>query len=271
MRNLFTLLWKYQFFVLFIVLETISLIFLFNSYSYHRSLSFNTINDFTGNIYSVYGNIDDYFSLRHTNKELLEENARLKNIIHKLPVSYDSAFADTNTSYHYIPARIISNSVNKINNYIIIDKGEVNGIKKEMGVVSSKGLVGIVLGVSDHFAVVMSMLHTNSRISGRIKKDGQLVNVIWGGKNYSLGDVIDIPIHINLNKGDSIVTSGNSLIFPAGIMIGTIVGAEQSKNEDLNRASIKFSTDFNGLEYVFVIKDLSKTEKENLLNRVLND
>ena len=272
MRNLFSLLWKYHFFVFFLILETISLILLVNNYSYHRSLAFNTASDFTGNIYSTYGNIEHYFSLKHENEQLLEENARFRNELSALTAALpDSLPADTNSTYYYIPAHVISNSVNKRNNLILIDKGLNDSIKKEMGVVSPTGIAGIVIGVSDHYAVVMSMLHRNSRISGRVKKNGQLVNIVWKGTDFTKGEVIDIPTHFTLSKGDTIITSGNSLIFPPGILIGTIAIDQQADNLQLGHATLNFSTDFNGLEYVYVIKNREKKEQEELLNEVENE
>ncbi|NOX86148.1 MAG: rod shape-determining protein MreC [Chlorobi bacterium] len=265
MRNLFSLLWKYQFFIIFLILETFSLILLFNNYSYHRSLYFNTASDFTGKFYSVYGNIENYFSLKNENRQLLEENALLKNKLSLARVYTDSLLSDTNSSYYYIPAHVISNSVNKRNNLILIDKGRVDSVKTEMGVVSSTGIAGIVIGVSDHYAVVMSMLHRNSRISGRVMKNGQLVNIIWKGRDYTQGEVTDIPTHFTLSKGDTIITSGNSLIFPPGILIGTIESNQQSNNQELGHATLNFSTDFNRLEYVYIIKNREKEEQEKLL------
>jgi len=271
MRNLFSLLWKYHFFVLFLILETISLILLVNNYSYHRSLAFNTVSDFTGNIYSTYGNIQHYFSLNHENQQLLDENARLRNKLSGLTAFSDSLTVDTTSNYYYIPARVISNSVNKRNNLILIDKGRTDSIETEMGVVSPTGIAGIVIGVSDHYAVVMSMLHRNSRISGRVKKNGQLVNIVWKGTDFTKGEVTDIPTHFTLSKGDTIITSGNSLIFPPGIMIGTIESNQQADNLQLGHATLIFSTDFNGLEYVYVIKNKEKKEEEELLNEVENE
>ncbi len=148
----------------------------------------------------------------------------------------------------------------------MINKGSEDGIVKEMGVVSSTGLVGIVVGVSDHYAFIMSMLHQNSRISARIKKNKQLVNVIWNGKNHKYGEVIDIPSHIILLKGDTIITSGNSLIFPDGINIGTIIEQEKTEDKALGNARLLFSSDFNGLYYVYIIQNMMKEEQQNLVN-----
>lgn len=266
MHNLFSLLRKYQFFVFFLILETVSLILLVRSYSYHGALYFNTVNDFTGNIFSTYGNIKDYFSLKTENEQLLAENARFRNILNQTNIPPDSLQTDSSSNFLYIPAKVVTSSVNKRNNMILIDKGRLDSVGKEMGVVSPTGIAGIVVGVSDHYAVVMSLLHRNSRISGRVKKNGQLVNITWNGPDYKIGEVTDIPTHFSLNKGDTIITSGNSLIFPPGLMIGTIESDEQQNNLDLGQARLIFATDFNRLEYVYVIKNKAKKEQQELLN-----
>ncbi|MEJ2595423.1 MAG: rod shape-determining protein MreC [bacterium] len=267
MRTLFAFLWRYHFTVLFIVLEGIALTFLFNSYSYHRSLVFNTVNDFTGKIYSISNDITGYFALRSENEQLLEENQRMYNHYYARAQVKDSSLVAGDSLFRFIPAKVISSSVDNRNNFILIDKGASDGIEKEMGVVSSRGLVGIVIGVSDHYAYIMSMLHKNSRISARIKKNDQLVSVVWEGMNYRYGTVIDIPSHILLNPGDTIVTSGFSLIFPDNITIGTVTGQEKTADKALGNAQITFSTDFNELIYVYVLENINKGEQQDLMDQ----
>lgn len=266
MRNLFAFLWKYQFFVLFVILEVISLLMLVNSYSYHRSLAFNSTNDFTGSILQKYGSVADYFALDEVNEELLEENTRLRHqqVSSFLRTDTNTVFQDS--LFRYFPAKVISNSTNRQANFILINKGSLHGVKKEMGVISSNGLAGIVTGVSEHYAYVMSMLHHNSRISARIKSNNQLVNVVWDGSDPTQGEVIDIPSHVLLNKGDTIVTSGNSLIFPENIAIGTILEQRISQSRTLGSASLNFSTDFNSLRFVYIIENLMQKEQEALIN-----
>ena len=266
MRSLFAFLWKYQFTVLFIFLESIALVFLFNSYTYHKSLAFNTVNDLTGGLFSVSNDVSSYFSLRQENDQLLEENTRLQNQLKSNFIQKDTQFIYRDSLYRFLPAKVVSNSVDNRNNFIMINKGSEDGVEQEMGVVSSTGLVGIVVGVSDHYAFIMSMLHQNSRISARIKKNKQLVNVIWNGKNHQYGQVIDIPSHIILLKGDTIVTSGNSLIFPGGINIGTIIEQEKTEDKALGNAKLLFSTDFNGLYNVYIIQNLMQEEQQILVN-----
>lgn len=271
MRNLFALLWKYQFIVLFILLEALCIILLSNSYSYHRSLAFNAVNNTTGGLFSTYSQITDYFSLAHENEILTEENASLRNQLKTSYLLTDTSTFFVDSLYSYIPAKVVSTSVSKVNNFMMIDKGALHGIEKEMGVISSTGLAGIVIGVSSRYSIVMSMLHQNSRISGRIKKNGQLINVIWKGMNYKVGLVIDIPTHINLATGDTIVTSGNSLIFPEGIVIGIILEERQSDIQDLGEATMAFSTDFNSLKHVYIIRNMMKEEQQELQNEIADE
>lgn len=271
MRNLFALLWKYHFFVLFLVLESIALFFLFNSYSYHRSLKYSVVSDLSGSLFSVSNNITDYFSLQEQNEILTAENARLRNRLNVVNSMPDTINGFYDSVYRFIPAGVVSSSVNKPNNFILINQGKRQGLHKEMGVISPDGIAGIVLGTSRNYAVVMSILHQNTRISGKIKNSGQLVNLIWQGTDYQYGQVIDIPAHIVLQKGDSVVTSGNSLIFPEGIPIGTVVEQDQKPGEELKQALLKFSTDFNNLRYVYVINNLKKEEQQQLLDSIADE
>ncbi len=271
MRNLFAFLWKYHFFVLFLILETISLFFLFNSYSYHRSLKYSVVSDFSGSLFSTYNSITNYFSLSGENELLVEENARLRNTLNSSFFISDSANNFKDSLYHFISAKIVSTSVNKPNNFMLINKGKKHGLGKEMGVISSNGIAGIVIGVSENYSIIMSMLHQNTRISGRLKNDGQLVNLIWPGDDYRYCKVIDIPSHILLQKGDTVITSGNSLIFPEGILIGTIEEQEQNASEELSRAKLKFSTDFNSLRYVYVIKNIKIDEQIELIDSISDE
>lgn len=266
MRNLIVFLWKHQFFVFFVILETVSLSLLFNSYSYHRSLAFTTTNDITGGVYKTYSNITDFFGLKNENEKLARENAYLRNFTKPLSKAVDTIIFQADSNYYYRAAKVVSNSVNRQNNFILINKGKKDSIAPEMGVISSGGIVGIIVGTSSNYAYVMSLLHQNSRISARIKKNDHLVNVLWDGKNYKNGLVIDIPSHIELSAGDSIVTSGNSLIFPEGIMVGTIQEYMQSTNQDLSEAVIKFSADFNKLQYVYIIENYMKPETDTLIS-----
>jgi rod shape-determining protein MreC len=264
MRNLFALLWRNQFFVLFILLETTSIFLLTRSSSYHGSLAYSTTSDISGSVFNSYNNLTRYLALNEENNALAEENARLRNLVPSSLLLHDSIYLNNDTSYRYIPARVVQNTVNKSNNFIIINKGNNDGIMKEMGVISRNGVVGVVVGVSDNYSTIMSMLHSRVRISARVKKSGQLVNVIWGQKNHLFGTVIDIPSHVSLGEGDSVITSGNSMIFPENILIGVIESHETDLNKNLSSAKIRLGADFNGLYHVYLIDNVMKPEQDSL-------
>jgi len=266
MRNLIVFLWKHQFFVFFVILEAASLSLLFNSYSHHNALAFSTVNNVSGRIYSSYNSVTEFFGLKYENEKLAEENASLRNLTKPVATSTDSTLIQYDSNYYYRAAKVVSNSVSRQNNYILLNKGEKDGVAPEMGVISSKGVVGIVVGTSSDYAYVMSLLHQNSRLSARIKKNNHLVNVLWNGYTYTKGLVVDIPSHIELFPGDSIVTSGNSLIFPEGIPVGTIHEYMQSPNKDLSEATMAFSAGFNNLQYVYIIENKMKPEADTLIS-----
>jgi rod shape-determining protein MreC len=269
MRNLFLFIRKQYFYFLFLLLEVLSLILFFNYNRFQGSAIYSVSNGISGEVNDLFSNISEYFSLRSTNKVLVEEMAKLHS---RLPEAYYKS--DTATffkkdsllamEYKYISAKVISNSTNKRNNFLMINKGRLHGIENHMGVIIGNRIVGQVVSVSPHFSWIMSMLNKDSRISGKFKKNNQLVNVEWTGGSYRYGQVREIPKHIVMVKGDTIITSGNSDIFPEGFLIGTISDYTISQDENFNNGEILFSTDFNSLGYVEVIVDLMRKEKEAL-------
>lgn len=265
MRNLFIFLWNNRFFTVFLILEFFSLSLLSTSYSYQRSLSFNLTSDISGSILNTTSNISDYFSLKEENEKLLSENAILKNQLKSSFLNTDTSIVFSDSLFQFIPAKIVSNSTSMQSNRIIVNKGRIHGVEKEMGVITGEGLTGIVIGVSDHYSTIMSALNQNANFSAKIKESGQLVSVSWPGDNYRFGIVTDIPSHIQLIKGDTIISSGNSIIFPEGIIIGVIESHQQRSDKDLSSASLKFSVDFNKLHHVYLIRNMMKMEIDSLL------
>lgn len=271
MRYLIAFLWKHSFFFLFVFLECIAFIFIINSHKYQSSVIVNTTNQLTGSVNDIYSDVNNYFSLHKSNRQLLEANTQLLNQQSNSFWISDTGFYYKDTIYKYIGARVIANSTHLRNNYIMLNRGTKHGIDKDMGVITSDGVVGVVIGVSKNFSTVMSILHKDSKISARIKKNNQLANVVWNEIDYRHGSLEDIPTHLQLNPGDTVVTSGNSLIFPEGIIIGVVTEYHTKKGESLNSASIQFSNDFNALYHVYVIQNLKRNEIINLLKAVKNE
>lgn len=271
MRYLIAFLWKNSFFLFFVFLEIIAFVFMINSQNYQGTVIINATNQLTGSVNSIYSEVADYFSLRKSNSQLLYENSNLLNNQTNSFQLSDTGFYYQDTLYNYIEAKVISNSVYKRNNYIMLNRGSKHGIEIDMGVITGEGLVGTVVGVSKNFCTVMSILHKDSKISARIKKNNQLANVVWDGEEYQFGILEDIPTHLQLFRGDTIVTSGNSLIFPEGIRIGNIEIYYDTDGESLNKALLRFSNDFNALYHVYIIQNLKREELLNLKEEVENE
>jgi rod shape-determining protein MreC len=269
MRNLFLFFRRHYFYFMFLLLEVISLVLFFNYNEFQGSTLYSVSNSLSGAVNTTFSNISEYFSLRKTNKELVEEMASLHSRLSEAYYKADTTsyyVRDTlvRLEYKYISAKVISNSTNKRNNFLMINKGRIHGIENHMGVILGNQLVGQVVSVSSHFSWIMSMLNKDSRVSGKFKKNNQLVNVEWQGGSYRRGQVREIPKHVEIIKGDTIITSGNSDIFPEGILIGTISDYTIAADENFNAGEILFSTDFNSLGYVEVVVDLMRKEKEDL-------
>ena len=266
MHNLRRFIIKHHFIIIFILLEVISILLLARSQNFHRNRLVNTTNDVVGKIYEWSSEVGNYFRLSTTNKQLAEENAFLRK---QLSVVYDTTTSrydiqKRDTLYEYIPAQVVNNSTNQADNYIIINKGAQDGITRDMGVISSDGIVGVVTDVSRHYAAVMSLLHSQSVIGVRIKESQELASLKWKTNNYRYGMVEDIPTHIVLQKGDTILTSSHSYIFPEDLMVGTVDEFYPTAVDALNKATIRFATDFARLRHVYVIRDLHKPEIDSL-------
>jgi rod shape-determining protein MreC len=235
--------------------------------NYQRATLLHSTGKLTGTVYSFVNNISSYFTLRSENDRLIAENARLQNLAVRKRSSSETVIPDMmDTIFQYISARVISNTVTKQKNYLILDKGRKDGIHKDMGVITSEGVVGTVIDVSDHFSRVMSVLHITNKINARIKKNNHLGSVTWEGKNYRQGLLTDIPSHVYLVQGDTIVTSGNSFIFPAGILIGTVDTCYADQGGKFNTARIDFSADHNRLFFVYIIENQRRDELRRLEN-----
>jgi rod shape-determining protein MreC len=269
MRNLLAFIIRYHFLLLFLLFESLAMLLLVNSTYYQRSVMQSTGNALSGKFYSSISNVSEYLKLRRTNELLATENALLRQMKGISFIKTDTAsfwMEDTlyKQRYKYLVARVINNTVGKRNNYIMLNKGRRHGIDKDMAVITSNGVVGTVVNVSDNFAWVMSVLNKQTRISGRIRKNNQMGTVVWNGLNPLYGTLTDIPAHVKIAKGDTIVTSGFSYIFPANLMLGTIEDFRVEQGEHFYVIPFKFSVDFNSLDYVYVVKNLLKEEQQEL-------
>lgn len=276
MRSLILFIWKHHFFFLFLLLECICFYFIFKHNYYQRAAFVHSANKVSGSIFNAQSAITEYFHLKEDNLLLVEENARLRSLSKSsyLPFSQRSQVVNDTIyrqKYEYISAKVVNNSTNRRNNYLTLDRGSSLGVKPDMAVISSKGVVGIVANVSENFSSVMSLLHKDTRISAKIKKDGSFGPLFWEGEDYRYATLTDIPTHVPLLKGDTIVTSAYSLTFPEGILIGTVESFEIRSGSPFYTVKVNLSTDFKKVSYVYVINNIMKEEQENLENTAQHD
>jgi rod shape-determining protein MreC len=262
--------------LLFLLLEGIALALLVQSHRFQAGQMKRMYTGIVGSVFGEYNNLTDYFNLRANNLALSAENARLRAQIAQSYQFVDRKqfiISDTvyKQQYAYINAKIISNSITKRNNYVMINKGTNQGVNAGMAVISSNGVVGVVKVASKNFASILSLLHDDSRISARIKNENYTGSVLWKGQSYHTAQMVDVPSHFKIQLGDTVVTSGYSLDFPEGIPIGTVSKILTSQGDNFHTLSVKLSTDFNRIDYVYVVKNLFKGELDNLEDMQIKD
>ncbi len=276
MRNLFLFLWKYNFFIFFLLLETLCGYIIVQNNNFKRTTFINSANAIAAKTNTVVSAVTDYINLRATNDALSRENASLKTLLPDV-FYIDSALKHISTDtllkqqFTFMTAKVINNSTNRRNNYLTLNKGSKQGIKPEMGVICSDGIVGIVKDVSEHYSTVISFLHKDSRFSARIKKSGYLGSMVWDGYDETKGTLNDIAKHVKVIKGDTIITSSFSAIFPEGVLVGTVDEVNASGGNNFQDIKVKLSTPFGKLSYVYVISNLFKDEQKALEEPLKND
>jgi len=272
MQQIIYFLRKYRYFLLFTILELIALLFTIQSHSFHKSKFVNSATSITGGVYSKVSNINDFFTLKKENKILSEENVRLKNMLSQQPNQDTLVFDGLSipNKYNYTAAKIIKNNFRKVNNFITINKGSSSGLQSDMGVINTKGIIGIVKNVSDNYATVLSILNSYSKLNVRLKNSNYFGTLTWNGNDHNTVQLIDIPRQANLTIGDTIITGGRSAIFPEGIMVGTIQDF-QFEGTKFNEINIHLFNDMSNLGYVQVIENTDKKEQQQLEDQTTNE
>jgi rod shape-determining protein MreC len=276
MHNLLDFLQKYHHWFLFVFLEVISGVMLFRYNSYQGSVWLSSANQVAGQFYEMESGITSFFSLTRANEELTLRNFYLERQVDQLRRLYTDATKDTTveernqlkflSQYKLIPAKVVSNSVNKPDNLMTINKGKADGVEVDMGVACGNGVVGVVYLVSDHYSVVIPALNANSsRISCAIRNRDYFGYLHWTGGDPMIAFVEDIPRHAHFKKGEWVVTSGYSSIFPPGVLVGQIEKVFNSNDGLSYKLQVRLSTDFSCLRDVVVVSDKSISERVKLL------
>jgi len=267
MKTVFHFILKYHFFLLFLVFESIAFLLTVRRNENKLGIVISSSNVVVGFINTKISNFTDYLSLKDQNKALLKENAILKHLASK-KFSIDSSIRIVDslnkTAYVYTPAFVINNSVFKNQNYITINKGSIDGITADMSVISPSGAVGIITKVSRHFSVAISILNTKLGLSGKLSNKDYFGSVRWDGADYRYTFINEIPNHVKLHLGDSVVTSGYSALFPPDIPIGNVVAFKTKGDNNFFLIKLKLCVDFKKLRQVYIVKSIFRNEQKEL-------
>ena len=272
MKNILALLRRFYLFLLFLALQAIALTMLFRNTRFHGAEFVRHSSDWVGGIYSQRAQLSEYLRLGEINDQLSLENALLRS---EAQENYWNLRTETDTlndttsiqRYVYRTAKVVNASVNREKNYIVVDRGTLGSVTADMGVIAGGNIVGVVRSASEHFAVVMPVIHSDFKASVRLRKSGAFGSLVWRGGDAQIADVIDIPKNIPVAPGDTIVTSGYSTYFPSNINVGTVEWVDDSDN-DYHLIKVRMGADFRRLDHVLIVSDIFKQEQDTLLNKV---
>ena len=264
MRGLLRFLARNYFFLLFLLLEAISLTLIVRYNNFQRVRFLNSSNRITAGIYEQFNAISSFFYLQKTNAELAAENARLRNQLEQfrqktIPTDSIGFLSDSlkaaNLQFEFIPSKVVNNSVIKQYNYITINKGLQDGVKPDMGIIGPNGVVGIITNVSKNYATGPTILNKRWKVSAKIKRSNYFGSLAWEGVNMHYASLNEIPFHVKMEIGDTIVTSGYSSVFPEGIPVGVIEKFDHASGHNFFDISVRLLTNFPNLSFVEVVKN----------------
>ncbi len=269
MRALFEFIAKFHLIILFLLIELGCFIFVFQFNKPHNKKYLTSANYVVGSFYQGVNVVTKYFNLSAVNKELAEENAEIRNINTRIDnplILNTDSIQDTvfKQQYLYTSAEVINNTVIFPKNYITINKGSDAGIVQDMAVIGPKGVVGIVFSTSKHFSTIMSVINMDFKISAQFKKNNYFGSLVWEGGDFRRAKLHEIPYHVDVKKGDTIITNTFSNIFPAGIPIGVVADFKKSSSENFYDIDIELATDFKNVQQVYIVRNLLKSERDSL-------
>ena len=275
MRNVFLFIRRHFNFLFFLVLQLIALSFLFRYNKFHEAAFLNVSTEITGRINEKYNGIEYYFQLKKTNESLVRENLMLRQQLkgnYEAPDSIrrlilDTIKVDSGKSlikYRILEAKVVNNSIGSQTNYLTIHRGFAQGVRPNMGVTGPQGIVGSVVNVSENFATVMSMLHRQFKVVAKLKNGSETGTIDWDGQNPLFVTMRNIPKSAKVNKGDTVLTTQTSSLFPANLMVGTVYEIVPDNTTNFYILKLKTATNFSNIEYVYVVDNLQYDEQKRL-------
>ena len=270
MLNLIRFFFRNGPFFVWLILTIVSIILLVQHNPYQRSVWMGSANYITGSLYKASDNVSSYFGLRQINSEQLSHIAELENEVLRLKhlvknyEDFQSLVIDTVSNYRYTIAHVVANSTNKVENFLTLDKGYEDGIRQDQGVADHNGVVGIVSKVSAHYALVISLLNPNLRLSASLKNEESYGSLWWDGNDPRYALLEDLPRTVQFEKGDTVVTTSYSSSFPAGVPVGMVEESFETDNNNFLTLRIRLFADFRSIQDVHVIDNLDAEEVNSL-------
>lgn len=275
MERLLNFIFEYRAFFTFLLLELSCAWLVVENNQYQSTKYFNSSNQIAANIIGFSQGVREYFSLRTINEELAAENANLRTQLERKNQFGEYRIQNQDTArinqYEYVSAKVVGNSTSLYKNFITIDKGAVDGVAPGMAAISNLGAVGKVKSVSDHYAVLISILNVDEQVSSVLKKTNQLGSVRWDGANMRYSNLLFIPRHATPVIGDSVITSGYNAVFPDGILVGIVSEVNLKEEAPFWDIRIELSQDFGRLSFVEIIKSRLKNEQDSLKQVTIGD
>ncbi len=275
MRALFNFLVKHNDWFLFLLLEGISLVLIVSFNNYQGAAFFTSAGSVAGSVYGVFMDANRYFHLKTENDGLLAQNVALTRELSELKeqlaelsnreaLQSDSLVNSISSGYSFLTANIINNSLNSVNNFITLNKGSDDGVRPEMGVFNSDGIVGVVYLTSDSRSIVIPLLNSKSSVSCRVKGSDSFCSLSWDGGDTRYSNLIDLPRYAQFEIGDTVVTSGFSSIFPGDLPVGTVEKIEDSADGMFYTVRVKLFVNFSRLTSVFIVGNDGYEEQSEL-------
>jgi rod shape-determining protein MreC len=272
LKNIFLFIRRYFTFLSFLVLQVLAIVLLSNASKTHEAFFSATVNELTGGLNKSYSNLRSYFGLKEVNRQLAEENVRLRNMLaanfqspdnNKLVLT-DTLFKDTlghARKFTYLPAMVIGNTFTLQTNFLTLERGSAQGVKKGMAVTGPDGIVGVVVETSTNVSKVMSLLHRNSKVSAMLKKGNSAGSLEWDGSDPSYLTLRNITKGAKVAKGDTILTSNYSANFPPNLIIGTVADISSESASNFYILKVKTATNFFNIRYVYLIENARYAEQ----------
>ena len=267
MQQIFNFIYKNSNRLLFLLLLGISLFLSIQSHSYHRSKLISSANFLSGGVYERINNVSEYLNLRTQNDALAQENAKLRSLLFNAKDTSSIKKLDSLKGVNQndiIVSKVIHNTFNTHENYLTINSGSLQGVKSDMGVINSLGIVGIIDNTSNNYATVISILNVKSQINAKLKKSNHFGSLTWDGKSTGFVQLTDVPRLASIRIGDTIVTGGQSVIFPENINIGTVSKRYYENETNYYKIDVKLFNDMTNLGHVYIIKSKNRDEIINL-------